>query len=88
MKQLTKTKEGGMKNLNELFEAMKGNDPRTLDKHGNWSADLPTFGGTAPDDTSEVWSWDKENCIIGTHNDDLEIVPRAEWNEFRKGMLG
>jgi hypothetical protein len=26
---------------------------------------LPTFGGDAPDDTAEVWSWDATSLLVG-----------------------
>lgn len=41
-------------------------------------ADLPTFGGEEPSDTSGVWSWDKDNLLVGTCVDDMEIVSREE----------
>jgi hypothetical protein len=37
---------------------------------------MPTFGGEEPEDTSEVWSWDEYNLLIGCGVDDLKIVPR------------
>lgn len=39
-------------------------------------AELPTFGGEEPSDTSGVWSWDKNNLLVGTCVDDMEIVSR------------
>ena len=49
----------------------------------DWS-DLPTFGGDAPDDTTEVWSWDAERVLVGTCADDLAIMDRNDedgwWN--------
>jgi hypothetical protein len=39
-------------------------------------ADLPTFGGVAPSDTSEIWSWDETHLLVGTWSGDLEIIPR------------
>ena len=73
------SEENQMNNLVELFEAMKGNDSRTIDAvGGGWSSSLPTFGGVEPEDTSEVWSWDVDSLIVGTCSDDLEIVSREE----------
>ena len=63
-------------NLDELFEAMRENDPRTLDRHEQWSSNLPTFGGADMDDLG-VWSWDETRMICGTCGDDLKILPRA-----------
>lgn len=37
---------------------------------------LPTFGGPDIRDTTEVWSWDVENVLVGTCVDDMEIVSR------------
>jgi hypothetical protein len=34
---------------------------------------LPTFGGEAPVDTSETWSWDEGTVLVGTG-------PFAEWH--------
>lgn len=67
------------KNLNELYEMMKSNHPATLDVYGQWSSSLPTFGGSEPFDTREVWSWDETRLIVGTCEDDLEIISREEW---------
>ena len=40
------------------------------------SPDLPKFGGTAPTDIPDAWSWDENNLLVGSCIDDLEIVPR------------
>lgn len=63
-------------NLAELYNAMRSNDEATLDQHGQWRSDLPTFGGPTPDCTFSVWSWDHDRIIIGSCRDDLEIVAR------------
>lgn len=39
---------------------------------------LPSFGGDAPDDTAEVWSWDAENLLVGRCISEMRIVPRDE----------
>lgn len=44
----------------------------------DWTS-LPTFGGTEPADTREVWSWDADRLLVGTGRDDLAIISRAEW---------
>lgn len=62
-----------VKNLDELFELMKRDDP----KLGDWSS-LPNFGGDQPLDTSEIWSWDEKRLIVGTCSSDIEIVERPE----------
>ena len=66
--------------LDELFALMTADDSSVLDKHGQWRGDLPTFGGDEPNDTSEIWSWDNTRLIVGTCNNDLEIINRNEWN--------
>ncbi|MBU1067461.1 hypothetical protein KKE60_06715 [Patescibacteria group bacterium] len=70
-----------MKNLDELYKAMANNDPQTLDIHGQWSGDLPTFGGDEPRYTEGVWSWDAERLLVGENLDCLRIVTRDEWDE-------
>ncbi len=62
-----------LKSLDDLFSAMKDNDPRTLDHHGQWSSELPTFGGLEPDDTAGVWSWDEKRILTGTCGADLAM---------------
>lgn len=42
--------------------------------------DLPTFGGSEPSDTAEVWSWDATHLLVGDGPvSEWEIVPRADW---------
>lgn len=62
--------------LEGLQSAMENNEPCILDHHDQWSANLPTFGGEAPKDTTGIWSWDETRLLIGTCADDLEIVDR------------
>ena len=42
--------------------------------------DLPSYGGEAPDNTVEVWSWDADRLIVGTCADDVEIIARSDWS--------
>ena len=62
--------------LDMLYHAMLANDARVLDQHGQWLSDMPTFGGSEPEDTRAVWSWDETRLLLGTCTDDLEIVDR------------
>lgn len=67
--------------LDELFEAMRdkshSHHVETLDQHGQWRNDLPTFGWRWPvDENLGVWSWDAKRLIVGTCADDLQIIPR------------
>ena len=87
-----KTHAKPIKNLDELLAALQENDPRlpqhndpALAHHSctthfrfgstDWSS-LPTFGGQAPDDCSEVWSWDADRVLVGTCSDDARITDR------------
>ena len=38
---------------------------------------LPVFGGSTPDCTNRVWSWDDNRLLVGTCADDLVIVTRS-----------
>lgn len=60
------------KNLDELFEMMKNNDP-TLP---TWDM-LPTFGGADIRHTVDIWSWDATRKITGTYAGDISIVNRG-----------
>ncbi len=65
--------------LQDLFDLMVANDPYTLDVHGQWRSDLPTFGGADPRRapsgpyTGPIWSWNGTHAIVGTCGDDLTI---------------
>ena len=59
--------------LDELAEMMRGGQVFRFD-----DGTLPTFGGTEPDDTSGVWSWDATRAIVGSCRSDVEIITRAE----------
>jgi len=62
---------GPLDDLDDLLAVVQGHAPDDLDG-------LPTFGGTEPDDTTEVWSWDENWLLVGTCASNLEIVDRAE----------
>lgn len=65
-----------IKSLDDLYIKMLRDHPSTLDRFGQWSSDLPTFGGEEPDDTEGVWSWDEKRLIVGSFAGDLEIIER------------
>lgn len=71
------TERTEMKNLHALRDAMKSNDPRVMDKHGQWRSDLPTYGGPEPTVTAGVWSWDQSNVLIGDCASELTIERRG-----------
>ncbi len=62
--------------LDELLDVLR-NPAIEIDSHTMTS--LPTFGGDAPDDTREVWSWNEDSLIVGGSSDDYEIVSRDDW---------
>ena len=62
-------------NLEALMAAMDEGDAHLP----QWD-DLPTYGGEAPDNTLEVWSWDDGRLLVSAGGT-LEIVTRAEWGE-------
>jgi hypothetical protein len=64
--------------LTDLLHDMLRMEPHTLDIHGQWRTDLPTFGGEEPEDTHDVWSWDETHLIVGTCVGDLWTVDRDE----------
>lgn len=59
-----------MKNLQELLEILRRDD------HDLDMAALPVFGGSEPDHTDRVWSWDERSLLVGTCAKDFEIVDR------------
>ena len=63
------------KNLNELYEMMKNDDPELEKLYGDWSS-LPVFGGSEPKSTIGVWSWDENNLIVGMCSYDIKIISR------------
>ncbi len=69
------------KNLDDLYEKMLSDHPSTLDRFGQWSSDLPTFGGHDLTGMDGVWSWDEKRLIVGSCHDDLQIVTRRELSE-------
>ena len=62
--------------LEDLLEYLKDwNDEYTQ----MMMADLPVFGGEEPSNTSEIWSWDLNNLLVGTCSEDFRIISRKEW---------
>ena len=75
--------KGSIDSLDELLEALRlGGEVTVLGLDGcELQIDaLPNWGeaGEDPDDTVEVWSWDKTRLLVGTCADDYEIVPRED----------
>ena len=52
---------------------------QTLDLEHVDITSLPTFGGSEPNSTLGVWSWDPDRLLVGTCADDFEIVDRADY---------
>jgi len=42
---------------------------------------LPTFGGTDPQEVSEVWSWDEKNVLVVDSQNRWSIEPRCACGE-------
>ena len=57
--------------LEKLLEFLQNEDTTDIDM-----SDLPTFGGSTPNTTECVWSWDDNNIIIGECAEDYQIVSR------------
>tara|TARA_A100001201_G_scaffold105632_1_gene90396 strand:+ start:791 stop:1003 length:213 start_codon:yes stop_codon:yes gene_type:complete len=57
--------------LEELLDFLQNEDITDIDM-----SDLPTFGGSTPNTTECVWSWDNDNIIIGDCAEDYQIVSR------------
>ena len=60
-------------NLTDLLDAINAADgtPDAFDLSA-----LPTFGGDAPVDTTDIYSWDATHLLVGDGASDLTIVPR------------
>ena len=66
--------------LEGLFDAMRRCDPLTLDSHGAWRTDLPTYSDAPTGmDLTQFWSWDVDHVLVGTCPADLEIQTRNEY---------
>lgn len=68
-------------NLDDLYNKMLIDHPSTLDRFGQWSSDLPNFGGADLAGNDGVWSWDETRLIIGEFSGNLEIISREEYAE-------
>ena len=63
-------------NLEQLRTIVEAMDSDEFDR---WGPELPTFGGEAPENTDDVWSWDKARLLVTNYNCGFQIVDRAEW---------
>ena len=63
--------------LEELLEFLQNENTTDIDM-----SDLPTFGGSTPNTTECVWSWDNEKILIGECSDDFQIVDRNFITDF------
>lgn len=61
------------KSLYELYQILQSPIAPAVD----WGS-LPTYGGVAPSDAREVWSWNEDSVIVGRGRD-LQIMTRARW---------
>ncbi len=79
-------------NLDQLYTAILNLDQAPLNsdydsdeiysaqKSIDW-ASLPTFGGTEPEDTHEILSWDEERLLVQTGSNCYSIVDRDDRDE-------
>ncbi len=68
------------RSLRELKAVLKKSFSEEESDQIDWTS-LPNYGGDEPEETSEVWSWDKGNTLSGSCADDLEISPRCDCGE-------
>lgn len=69
----TQQKVAACTDLDDLLDVLtEMDDSRDVDM-----TSLPTFGGTEPNSTLGVWSWDATRMIVGTGSD-YEIVERDD----------
>ena len=61
-------------NLEEQAEYLNGLTVEEIDELGSELSSLQTFGGTEPEKTLGVWSWDEDNLLVG--EGEFEIVSR------------
>lgn len=64
-------------NLKALCAALNAFEPSSPGERLEDAVDLcglPTFGGVAPSDTRDVWSWDADNVLL--FNDGYHIEKR------------
>ena len=78
----------GLSSLDELMEYLQESEVAGW----HWNQDpvkwdeMPSFGGDAPAETMECWSWDEDRVLVGINAHDLQIMTRQEWDEFHKQM--
>ena len=68
--------------LDDLLDAWRDGNCAIFEAPGVPRADLPTYGGEAPDETTGVWSWDAARVLITYDGGEPCIVSREEWAEI------
>ena len=68
---------GPIDTLDDLSSALIG--AKISDRSECQAEDLPTFGGSEPEDTSEVLSWDETRLLVQAADSDPTIVPRTTY---------
>jgi len=66
--------------LDSLLASMRSGALSGCD--ADWS-DLPNYGGTTPENTVGVWSWDETRLLVGECSDDLVLLNRADCEHLR-----
>ena len=58
---------------------------KSLIVEGHWlyrEGGFPVFGGEPPSDMREVLSWDSSDVLVGTNKENIEVMPRLEWQKL------
>jgi hypothetical protein len=66
--------------LDSLLASMRSGALSGCD--ADWT-DLPNYGGTTPENTVGVWSWDETRLLVGECSDDLVLLNRADCEYLR-----
>jgi hypothetical protein len=66
--------------LDSLLASMRSGALSGCD--ADWT-DLPNYGGTTPENTVGVWSWDETRLLVGECSDDLVLMNRADCEYLR-----
>lgn len=85
-------RETAVQSLDDLLTVLREDDgtDEYAERHGlpthpaergiDWTS-LPTFGGATPADTHGIWSWDETRLLVGESQNEIDLVPRAEWED-------
>lgn len=69
------------KTLAELADILNALDSDEVDAQGYDGSNYPTFGGSEPQETQEVWSYDPDSILVCDGNCCYSIAPRCKCGE-------